>query len=60
MVCRFANGDEFKADDVHIDELTDLAVIGIVPPNGVLAASFGSLRGLEIGDCVLRLVVRSS
>jgi serine protease DegS len=49
-----ANGDAHPAEIIGIDPDTDLAVLRIVAP-GIIAASIGRSRDLQVGDVVLAI-----
>ncbi|NLY03122.1 MAG: Do family serine endopeptidase [Rhodopirellula sp.] len=53
VIVELADGRQFKADDVRVDEKTDLAVLRIGAKEPLPAARLGDSDRIEIGDWVL-------
>ncbi|NUQ62402.1 MAG: Do family serine endopeptidase [Pirellulales bacterium] len=53
VVIKLSDGRQFKADDVRVDEKTDLAVVRINAKEPLPAARLGDSDKAEIGDWVL-------
>ncbi len=55
VVVELSDGREFKAEDIKVDEQTDLAVLRIKDAGSLPAATLGDSDAMEIGDWVLAI-----
>jgi S1-C subfamily serine protease len=53
IIVRLPDGDEFRAEDVRGDGVTDLAIVRISPSRALPAATLGDSDEIEVGDPVV-------